>query len=103
MTRRLLRPKKKTLNGGSNLYWGDSHTNLHGEWGHIAILDRTMKAARQGLDFFPIAYYPFLHFEPFKGKGLSIESCGPRKEFLLPQSYSNQRSDGLVVTYLGTQ
>ena len=28
MTRRLLRPRKKTLNGGSNLYWGSIQEGL---------------------------------------------------------------------------
>jgi len=60
-----------------NLYWGDMHTNIHGE--HILTLDQTMRAAQRILDFFPIAYYPFFYY---KKKGLFIESCGPKKEFL---------------------
>jgi len=66
---------------GYNLYWGDTHTNLHlpaseqaaaafpaGGVTHTnlerevaADLARSVAHARQVLDFWPIAYYPFLY------------------------------------------
>jgi len=42
--------------GDYNLYWGDSHTNLHHR--HMDELPRILSGAQEMLDFWPVAYYP---------------------------------------------
>ncbi|MFW6309286.1 MAG: DUF3604 domain-containing protein [bacterium] len=61
---------------GYNLYWGDSHTNIHTD--HMDTIDKTYDFAREILDFFPVAYYPFYYYEK---DGLGIETCSHKKEF----------------------
>jgi len=60
-----------------NIYWGDMHCNTHRR--HMPNLERTFEAAREVLDFFPIAYYPADFYETMEG--LRVESCGPRDRF----------------------
>lgn len=59
-----------------NLYWGDSHTNIHSS--HMDTIEKTFNYARDILDFFPIAYYPFYYY---KKNGLRIETCSHEKKF----------------------
>jgi len=59
------------------LYWGDFHVNLHPE--HMDRLDECFAAARDVLDFFPLAYYPF---EWREIGGFRQESAGQRPLFL---------------------
>jgi hypothetical protein len=66
------------------IFWGDSHTNVHGKDLKFPPLTkkrlrRIMEAAEEHLDFLMIAYYPF---EWYSRKGLIIESCGHRDRFL---------------------
>ena len=42
----------------NRLFWGDAHSNLHSK--HFGQLADSFAAARDLLDFWPIAYYPFL-------------------------------------------
>lgn len=42
----------------NKLYWGDAHTNIHTK--HFGQLSDSFAAARDLLDFWPVAYYPFL-------------------------------------------
>lgn len=84
-----------------NLYWGDMHTNIHPY--QMNILEDTYKEARNWLDFFAIAYYPFLRYTK---KGLSIESCGCRKRFLedwekVQDMVAAYNLSGKFVTFLG--
>lgn len=93
-----------------SLFWGDSHTNIHGKdpvWPAPPItkrrLIRIMKAAMEHLDFFPIAYYPF---EWYSMKGFLIESCGPRDRFLgdwklVQEAVAEANNPGKFVTFLG--
>ena len=91
-----------------NIYWGDSHTNVHGkDLLHPPLtrkrLRKIMKAAEQHLDFFPIAYYPF---EWYRKKGFLIESCGPRKRFfddwkVVQEAVAEANNPGKFVTFLG--
>lgn len=103
-----------------HLYWGDMHTNVHGEptdkdvhelgFGldthatvRIGTLEDTLKEARQHLDFFPVAYYPFFFYTK---KGLPIESCGHRKRFSkeweeVQRLIAEENSPGEFVTFLG--
>jgi hypothetical protein len=60
-----------------NTYWGDMHCNIHRE--HMHSLEKTFEAAREALDFFPIAYYPADFYETMEG--LRVESVGPRATF----------------------
>lgn len=90
------------------LFWGDSHTNIHGEdLNHPPLsrerLRRTMKAAEEHLDFFSIAYYPF---EWYRKKGFLIESWGPRERFLedwklVQEAVAKANQPGKFVTFLG--
>ncbi len=60
-----------------SLFWGDSHMNLHPN--QIDRIDESFEEARRGLDFFPIAYYPFVRDDV---KGLAVESVGQREKFV---------------------
>ncbi len=60
-----------------NTYWGDMHCNIHRE--HMHTLEKTFDAAKEALDFFPIAYYPADFYETMEG--LRVESVGPRTTF----------------------
>ena len=60
-----------------NIYWGDMHCNIHRE--HMHTLEKTFEAARENLDFFPIAYYPSDFYETMEG--LRVESVGTRETF----------------------
>lgn len=55
-------------------FWGDSHTNIHHK--HMGNLARCLTWAREMLDFWPIAYYPF-HMGPVKG--FDVEDWWPRE------------------------
>ena len=93
---------------GFKIFWGDSHTNIHGEDLKFPRLTkrrlkRTMKAAESHLDFFPIAYYPF---EWYSKNGLIIESCGHRDRFLedwklVQEAVAEANNPGKFVTFLG--
>lgn len=90
------------------LFWGDAHTNIHGkDPNHPPLtrerLRRTMEAAEEHLDFFPIAYYPF---EWYHRKGLIIESLGQRERFLedwrlVQEAVAEANQPGKFVTFLG--
>jgi len=60
-----------------NIYWGDMHCNVHRK--HMRNLERTFEAAREILDFLPIAYYPSDFYETMEG--LRVESVGTRTTF----------------------
>ena len=52
-----------------HIYLGDMHTNIHQH--QVSTLDRTFRAARSRMDFFPVAYYPSeYHNTP---EGLAVE------------------------------
>ncbi len=83
------------------LFWGDAHVNVHPE--HIEGLDRTFSAARQHLDVFPIAFYPFVWFDQ---NGLRVESVRHRDEFdplwkKVQQAVADTNDPGRFVTFLG--
>jgi hypothetical protein len=60
-----------------NLYWGDSHTNLHSH--HLDGIDETVRYAREMLDFWPIAYYPQeTLMEPDYFNGFPVEDWFPQ-------------------------
>ena len=90
------------------LFWGDSHTNVHGKdlrFPPLTMkrLEKIMKAAEDHLDFFPIAYYPF---EWYFKNGLLIESCGHRDRFLedwkiIQEAVAKAYRPGKFVTFLG--
>lgn len=54
------------------VYWGDMHLNLHHR--DVSRIDAVFAAAREQLDFFPIAYYPYDYHE--LPQGLRVESIG---------------------------
>jgi hypothetical protein len=54
------------------VYWGDMHLNLHHP--DVARIEEVFAAAREQLDFFPIAYYPY-DYESLP-QGLKSESIG---------------------------
>jgi len=95
---------------GFKLFWGDSHTNIHGEDSVFKSppltrdrLKRIMEAAKEHLDFFPVAYYPF---EWDCKKGFFIESVGQRKRFLedwklIQEAVAKNNYPGEFVTFLG--
>lgn len=83
---------------GYNLYWGDMHNNVR-----VENLDDVLRAARDILDFFAVAYYPFIWYTK---KGLRIESCGERDEFfedwrLVQEAVAEGNRPGEFVTFLG--
>ena len=45
------------LSDQNNLYWGDAHTNLRPH--QADLFERSFQAARDVLDFWPVAYYAF--------------------------------------------
>ena len=101
--------KAQNKKDGLQLFWGDAHTNLHGKDVRHALgltqerLKRTLEAARQHLDFFPIAYYPFVWYEK---KGLINESCGPRDQFdedwkRVQKAIAEANRPSEFVTFLG--
>lgn len=61
----------------NRLYWGDAHSNLHAK--HFGGLGESFAAARDLLDFWPIAYYPFLVEDL---NGFSQETTRQRPLFL---------------------
>jgi len=62
-----------------NLYWGDSHTNLHSR--HLDGLDVTLQYAREMLDFWPIAYYSQeTRVEPDYFNGFPVEDWHPQEQ-----------------------
>jgi len=93
---------------GFRIFWGDSHTNVHGEDVNFPPLTRErlrriMEAAEQHLDFLMIAYYPF---EWYYRKGFLIESCGHRDRFLedwklVQEAVAEANKPGRFVTFLG--
>jgi len=77
------------------------HTNIHPY--QINILQDTYREAKNWLDFFAIAYYPFFRYTD---KGLSIESCGCREKFLkdwekVQNIVADYNLPGKFVTFLG--
>lgn len=60
------------------LYWGDSHLNLHSR--DRDDFELAFRAARDHLDFLPIAYYPMEYY--VTASGLSVESWHNRPQFL---------------------
>jgi hypothetical protein len=54
------------------VYWGDMHLNLHHP--DVSRIDAVFTAARDQLDFFPIAYYPYDYQQ--LPQGLKSESIG---------------------------
>jgi len=84
-----------------HLYWGDFHTNLHPR--HLPKVEDTYRAAREYLDFFPVAYYPFYDY---RANGLRVETWRQRREFLhdwdlLRQVVREYHAPGEFVTFLG--
>lgn len=63
---------------GTQLYWGDMHTNIHPH--QVPALDHTYQEARAHLDFFPVAYYPAEYYHT--PEGLAVETIGQRDGFL---------------------
>ncbi|MCD6518536.1 MAG: DUF3604 domain-containing protein [Anaerolineae bacterium] len=61
-----------------HLYWGDSHLNLHHR--DRQDFELAFQAAREHLDFLPIAYYPMEFYQ--MDCGLRVESWHNRPEFL---------------------
>jgi len=87
---------------GLQLYWGDMHTNYHNH--QMSTIDRTFEAARSHLDFFPIAYYPFLTLH--RSNGLIEESVGQQQIFLddwqvILASVEKYNDPGNFVTFPG--
>jgi len=83
------------------LFWGDAHVNVHPE--HMGDLARTFSAAREHLDVFPIAFYPFLWFDR---SGLKVESVGHREEYdplwkKVQDAVAEANDPGRFVTFLG--
>jgi len=65
-----------------NLYWGDMHAQFRPQWTKMdweEFLERSFRAARDYLDFFPIVYYPAIYYTT--KEGLRVESVGMRPEF----------------------
>jgi len=93
---------------GYRIFWGDMHTNVHGKDIYfppltVGRLRRIMLAAKEHLDFFAIAYYPF---EWYINNGLIIESCEHRKRFddewkLIQKAVKEAYEPGKFVTFLG--
>jgi len=54
------------------VYWGDMHLNLHHH--HIERIEEVFAAASAGLDFLPIAYYPY-DYHRIPGR-IGVESIG---------------------------
>ena len=86
---------------GYELFWGDAHVNVHPE--HMSGLDRTFSAAREHLDIFPIAFYPFVWLDR---NGLKVESVGHRDEFdplwkKVQEAVAASNDPGRFVTFLG--
>lgn len=83
------------------LFWGDSHANIHPH--HMPKLDDAFTAARDHLDFFPIAYYPFVIDDI---KGMRVESVGQRPQFLedwkrIKEAVTSYHEPGGFVTFPG--
>ncbi|MCD6465250.1 DUF3604 domain-containing protein [Candidatus Bathyarchaeota archaeon] len=93
---------------GYSIFWGDTHTNVHGEDMYyppltMERLRRIINAAREHLDFFAIAYYPFIWYSI---NGLIIESYKHRKRFdeewkLVQKAIKEANEPGKFVTFLG--
>ncbi|MEM3871458.1 MAG: DUF3604 domain-containing protein [Nitrososphaeria archaeon] len=90
------------------LFWGDTHTNVHGKDIYYPSLTKTrlkriISAARQHLDFFAIAYYPF---EWYSINGLNIESSSHRERFdkdwkIIQEVIAESNKPNKFVTFLG--
>jgi hypothetical protein len=83
-------------------YWGDMHCNIHRK--HMHDLEKTFEAAREVLDFFPIAYYPADFYETMEG--LRVESVGTRATFerdwaRVLQLVRRYNSPGKFITFPG--
>jgi hypothetical protein len=98
-------PKKRTFQ--YNLYWGDMHSMFKRQWAKIPweeFLDRSFRAARDYLDFFPIVYYPANYYTT--KEGLRVESVGWRDEYqaeweLINAFVKKYHEPGRFVTFAG--
>ena len=60
------------------LYWGDMHAQFKPQWTKMdweEFLERSFRAAREYLDFFPIVYYPAICYTT-KENGPATEHAG---------------------------
>lgn len=85
-----------------HLYWGDMHLNLHHP--DISRIDAVFTAAREQLDFFPIAYYPYDYQE--LPAGLKSESIGPSEQSsrdweTVRASVRKHNDPGRFITFAG--
>ena len=90
------------MHEGLQLYWGDMHMNFHHD--QMPIIDHTFAAGRSHLDFFPIAYYPFITYR--RPEGLTVESVGERDFYQkdwqeVLQSVKRYNDPGRFVTFPG--
>ena len=92
-----------------NCYWGDFHTNIIGYHTReerekvLADAERIFQDARENLDFFPIAYYPFYYY--FKN-GFLLESARHEPDFdrhweVLRKLVKRYNEDGRFITFMG--
>jgi len=58
------------------LFWGDMHMNVRTD--QMEDLEAIMDHAREVLDFFPVAYYPFYVYNQ---QGLNVETCNDEEIF----------------------
>jgi len=82
--------------------WGDMHLNLHGR--QMEMIEETFAAAKENLDFFPIAYYPY-DFE-LVGKELKSETIGVSEQALrdwerVREMVRAHHDPGRFVTFAG--
>jgi len=87
---------------GYNLYWGDSHTNLHPR--HLDGIDRSVESAKEMLDFWPIAYYPQETEEA--PNGLAVEDWLPQDQLdrewaLICDTAAANNAPGEFVAFAG--
>ncbi len=84
-----------------SLFWGDSHMNLHPD--QMDLVDEGFEEARRRLDFYPIAYYPFVRDDV---KGLKIESVRQKARFVedwkvVLDAVKRHNTPGEFVTFPG--
>lgn len=83
------------------LFWGDMHMNVRTD--QMEDLEAIMNHAKQVLDFFPIAYYPFYVYNQ---QGLNVETCNDEDIFYeqweeICDAIAEYNEEGEFVTFPG--
>jgi len=84
------------------VYWGDMHLNLHHR--DVSRIDAVFAAAREHLDFFPIAYYPYDYRElpqRLKSESIGLSQQALRDWEIVRAAVQRHNEPGRFITFPG--